>query len=177
VIGLLELGLVTVVLRRLWRFRRGSLWLVALTSFFFLRGIDRVISAFVDDEPDAVAIVLDGLVVVVLALLIVGIARVARGLELAHDAAEFHTREYSRALVDYRRLARHRIANPLTAIIGSVRTLREVPPTDTETREELLEIIEREAQRLERISLDPTDELAAEERDLRPEPGDEVRNG
>jgi signal transduction histidine kinase len=167
-VGVLQLGLAAVVLRHLARFGRAFPWLAALMAFFALRGADRLYVAFADEEPIALTIALDIVVLVVLALLIWGIESTVRGLRATVEDAERSTVEYERALADYRLLARHRLANPLAAIRGGIQTLRE---TDVEpaTRGQLLAMIDAEAQRLERIALDP-EPLAPEERSLRPRP-------
>ena len=169
-IGGFELALAATVLRHLWRFRRGFPWLVALTAFFGVRGADRLTSAFTGHATQTLGFVLDGLLLLVLGLLLLTIERVVRGLELAEDAARVRESEYSRALTDYRRLVRHRLANPLTAILGSVRFLRELDSQEESLRGELLETLERETVRLESLCLEPDDELRPEERDLRPRP-------
>jgi signal transduction histidine kinase len=91
-----------------------------------------------------------------------------RALERWTTAAELREQEYRRALVDYRRLIRHRLANPTTTIIGAKYALNDLP-TEPQTGRELLEIIQREAMRLESIGLDPH-QLAPEEHGLHPEP-------
>ncbi len=169
-IGSLEILLVGTVLRRFWRFRRGFPWLVALAMFFLLRGVDRIVVSFAAEPPPEFGLALDVVLLTVLVLLLLTIERVIAGLQLAEDAAQYREREYGRALRDYRRLVRHRLANPLTAIVGSARALRELTMDKPAMREELLEVLEHEAERLEKISLDPADELRAEERALHPEP-------
>ena len=169
-IGCLEIVLAAAVLRHLWQFRRGFPWLVPLIAFFLLRGIDRVVVAFLVDEPATLSFVLDALLVAVLVLLVIGIDHLVSGLEIALDAAREQADEYRRALADYRTLARHRLANPMTTIIGGVHTLRELGTTDPGMQNELMEMIDQAARRLEQISLEPTDELSTEERDLRPQP-------
>jgi signal transduction histidine kinase len=77
--------------------------------------------------------------------------------------------EYARALADYRRLARHRLATPITAIRGSLATLRDIPDLDEATQRELLAAAEEQAERLQQVALDP-EIAAAEERGLRPTP-------
>ena len=169
-IGGFEIALAAIVLRHLWRFRRGFPWLVALTAFFAVRGADRLTSAFTERGAQTLGFVLDALLLLVLGLLLVTMERVVRGLELAEDAARIREGEYGRALADYRRLVRHRLATPLTAIFGSVRFLRELDPQDETLRSKLLETLEQEAVRLKSLCLDPADELRPEERDLRPRP-------
>ncbi len=169
-IGSLELMLGGVVLAHLWRFGRGFPWLVALTCFFALRGIDRIVVGAFGAARDLLGLLIDPLIVTVLVLLLVSIERVVRELEAAEDSAKLREREYERALLDYRRLARHRLATPLTAVIGSVRMLLELGPDESELRAELVEILEGAVVRLERVSLDPRGELAPDERSLRPSP-------
>lgn len=175
-IGGLEIILAATVLRQFWRFRRGFPWLVVLTSFFMLRGADRVARAFTGDAARTFGFALDAVLLLVLVLLLFTIGRVVRGLEFAEDAALLRESEYRRALADYRRLVRHRLATPLTSILGSVRFLQELEPSELGLREQLLQTLEREAIRLKSVCLDPADELKAEERDLRPRPniGSEV---
>jgi signal transduction histidine kinase len=169
-IGTVEALLALVVLRQLGRFGRSFPWLVALMAFFVLRGIDRIYVGLSEHEPRAIAFVLDGLLLLVLALLLFGIEKMARGLRLALDAARYRADEYERAVADYRRLVRHRLANPLTAILGSVRTLREVSGLERSEREQLLSTIQEQARRLEQTALEPNTPLADEEKELRPTP-------
>ena len=166
-IGTLELALAGVVLRHIARFGRAFPWLAALMLFFLARGADRIYAAFTRDE--SLGIVIDAFLVAVLLLLIVGIDRTARALQAARDEATYRRDEYERALADYQRLARHRLANPLTAIRGSIETLRAMPELDSETRIELLDAVRDEARRLEEIALEPTI-VGDEERSLDPRP-------
>ena len=167
-LGVIQLVLAALVLRNLGRFGRAFPWLTALMAFFALRGVDRLYVALADEEPVVFSAVLDGLLLVILVLLLVGLEGTVRGLRIAIDDAELRTVEYERALADYRTLARHRLANPLSAIRGGITTLREVD-VDPETRERLLAMIAEEARRLEQVALDP-EPTRPEERALRPRP-------
>jgi signal transduction histidine kinase len=169
-IGVLELVLGAVVLIHFWRFRRGFPWLIALTVFFFLRGVDRLVVGFLGTAPDVLGGLLDPMIISVLVLLLFSIRRIVRALELAEDAAHLREREYQRALVDYRRLARHRLATPLTAVLLSARTLLELGPEDRRLRREAAEILRESVVRLEHVSLDPRSELAPDEQALQPSP-------
>lgn len=169
-IGTLELVLAAYVLARLWRFRRGFPWLIAPSGFFFLRGADRIAKGLFGDAPSVLGYLIDPLILAVLVLLLFSIDRIVSGLAEAEDAAELREREYARALIDYRRLARHRLATPVTAILGAARYLYELDPQDEDVRAELVEMIGEAAARLERVSLDPHSELEADERSLRPAP-------
>ncbi len=168
-IGLLQLTLAVLVVRHLVRFGRAFPWLVALMAYFALRGTARLFAAFSDNGEEAFELVTDAVLVVVLIMLLVGIERTVNGLRAAMDAARMRESEYQRALADYRTLARHRLANPLSAIRGGIATLREMENLDETTRAQLLEMIDHEANRLEHITLDP-DVLSPEERSLRPRP-------
>jgi signal transduction histidine kinase len=167
VLGLCELILALVVARHIGRFGRRFPWLVFLIAFFFVRGADRIYAAFADSE--ALGLVVDIVAIAAVVMLILGIDKTAAALKETQDEATYRSEEYARALADYQRLARHRLANPLTAIRGSVVTLRDLPDLDADARRQLLDAIEAEALRLEEVALDP--ELqGAEERGLDPTP-------
>jgi signal transduction histidine kinase len=168
VVGFLQVGLALAIGRRLGRLGRQFPWLGVLTVFFALRGVTRLAETVAGGRVDALAEPVDVLLVVALVLLILGFDRTIRGLLLAEDAAHFREQEYERALADYRRLARHRLANPLTAIRGGVAALRTLD-LDDERRRELLAMIEREALRLEHVALDPATH-SPEESTLHPQP-------
>lgn len=166
-LGALQVVLALVVLRHIGRFGRTFPWLAALMLFFLVRGTERIYTGVSDSER--FGIVVDLLLLLVVVLLIVGLDQTVSALRAARDEADLRRSEYDRALVDYRRLARHRLANPITAIRGSVTTLRELPDLDAETREALLRAVDEEAARLETIALDP-EVASAEERGLDPQP-------
>jgi signal transduction histidine kinase len=167
VLGSVEIALALVVLRHLGRLGRAFPWLAALMAFFVLRGVDRIYAGLTDSERLGVAV--DAVLVVVVLLLLFGIDKTVRALKAAQHEASFRREEYARALADYKRLARHRLANPITAIRGSISTLKDMPDLDPETQRQLLEAAEGEARRLEQVALDP-DALSDEERMLRPRP-------
>jgi signal transduction histidine kinase len=169
VIGLLELLLAIVVFSKLARFARAFPWLVALVVFFALRGIDRIASSVSPDAASSLGLASDALVAAVLALLILQLPETVRRLSAAEDSAKWREREYARALRDYRVLIRHRLANPLTAILGSVTTLQDLHDLDEDVRSSLLDTIRREARAIEHLGLD-TDTLSPEERGLSPAP-------
>jgi signal transduction histidine kinase len=167
VIGVLEVLLAAVVVRHIARFGRAFPWLMVLMAFFFVRGIDRIYAGI--SESDRLGWAVDVVALTCVVLLIVGIDKTVRALRASQDEAALRSEEYARALADYRRLARHRLANPLTAIKGSLATLRDMPELDPATQRELLAAAEEQAQRLEEVALDP-EIAAAEERGLRPTP-------
>ena len=165
VVATLELGLALVVLRHLARFGRAFPWLAALMAFFFLRAADRFYVALVGEEPLAFAALIDGLAIVLLVLLLIGIRKMIRGLEAAQNEASHKEAEYERALIDYRRLMRHRIANPLAAVRGGLQSIRDLPELSREDRESLLESVDEAVERLEHVALNPQP-LSREERPL-----------
>ena len=166
-IGILQVVFALVVVRHVARFGRSFPWLMVLVAFFFVRGTDRIYSGLSESERLGIAVDLVALACVV--LLITGIDKTVRALRASQDEAALRTQEYERALADYRRLARHRLANPLTAIRGSISTLRDMPDLDDATRRQLLDTVNEEAERLERVALEP-EISSAEERGLRPTP-------
>jgi signal transduction histidine kinase len=168
VVGLLEVALAAVVVRYLFRFGRAFPWLAALLVFFVLRGTARVYETFSAQAVAEIDLALDAFIILVILLLIGGLERTVAGLKLAFDEAALRRREYERALVDYRTLARHRLANPIAAIVGSVEAL-ELKDVDAETRQRLLEILRTEALRLRQVALEP-EPLGPEERSLQPKP-------
>jgi signal transduction histidine kinase len=168
-VGVLQATLAVVLLRHLGRFGRAFPWLGALMVFFGVRAAGRLYVAFAGKEPALLGYAADAVLVLVLLLLLVGIERMVAGLRLAHAEAHFREQEYARALRDYRTLARHRLANPITAIRGGVLTLKEVPTLTADERRGLLDSIEQEALRLEHVALDP-EPAAPEERALHPLP-------
>jgi signal transduction histidine kinase len=178
VLASLELGLALIVLRHLGRFGRAFPWLAALMAFFFLRAADRFYVAFASDEPLAFSVLVDGLAVVLLSLLLLGIQKMVRGLQAVEDEAALREREYERALADYRRLMRHRVANPLAAVRGGIQSLLELQNLDGDAQRRLLETIHEAALRLEQVALDPRP-LSREEEplDARPQIGRGVASG
>jgi signal transduction histidine kinase len=168
-VGLLELVLTIVVVSQIARFARTFPWLVALVVFFALRGVDRIVTGAGIDVASSFALASDALVAAVLALLILQLPETVRRLSAAEHSARWREQEYARALRDYRVLIRHRLANPLTAILGSVTTLQEFDDLDHRARASLLDTIQREARAIEHLALDPQT-LAPEERGLSPAP-------
>ena len=167
-VGVLELALALVVGIRLGAYVRTFPWLAALIVFFGLRAAMRIYSAFAEQRAETLALPIDVLLIAALILLIVGIERTGRGLVLAENEAQYREQEYRRALADYRRLARHRLANPLSVIRGGVIALKTLDLSEDERRK-LLESMAAESERLETVALEP-DPASPEERRLRPRP-------
>jgi signal transduction histidine kinase len=166
-IGVLELSFVVLVGRRLVRFGRTFPWLLALVAFFLARGVDRLYAGV--SGNGTLGWTVDVVVLAALVLLIAGMQKTVDALAGAQDEATLRSEEYARALRDYRLLVRHRLANPIATIKGSLATLRDVPDLDEATRRELLDAADAEAERLERLALEP--EIATpEEAELQPRP-------
>jgi len=169
-LGVAHLGLAALVLRHLRGFGRAFPWLAALMVFFAVRGSQRVHAAFSDEGEQIFGLAGDALLLLVLVLLLLGLDRTVRALRFSLDEAAARASEYERALADYRRLARHRLANPLAVVRGGVTTLRELElELEPAQRDEILRTIEEAALDLERVALDPQPR-GPEERDLRPRP-------
>jgi signal transduction histidine kinase len=155
VLGALEAGLAIVVLRHIRHFGRAFPWLAALMVFFLLRAADRFFVAFAGDEPVAFSVIIDVLAIAMLVLLLVGMERMIHGLQSVQDQAAMREAEYRRALRDYRRLIRHRIANPLAVVRGGVQTVLDLPDLAPEERERILRDVAEAGERLERVALRP----------------------
>lgn len=162
-LGLLYLGLVLVIARRVGRLARAFPWLVVLIVFFALRAVERLM-VVAEIPMSFMPMLLHAASVLALFLLVLGSHRLADALEASQERAEVTTREYERALDHYTQVMRHRLANPLTAIRGGVSTLQHVELDDT-TRAHLLEAMEQQARELEAIALHPERE-GVEEHEL-----------
>lgn len=169
-IGLVYLAVAFVVLRQVRGAARPFPWLTVLAAFFVVRAVDRFTESVTTQRPPLVGYFADALVLLTLILLVFGLRRTVADVVKAREQAEREQDRYARALSDYERLTRHRLANPLAALRGGLATLREVKTLSPEERDQLLEMLEQQAVRLADISLDPR-RLSPEERQLRPLPG------
>jgi signal transduction histidine kinase len=161
-LGLVEILLGIVVIFELRRFGRRLPWLVVLMAFFLVRGADRIYVAFHGSDPDSITTTVDGLLVLVLIFMVVGLRRTVEALEHLDEEARWRQQEYNRALVDFRRLIRHRLANPLTAVTGALETLEARPDIEPELRADLLRAAHEAAERLQDVALGPEIEGAEE---------------
>jgi signal transduction histidine kinase len=170
VVGIVYFG---VSVGLVWQ-TRGNLrrlpWLAVVPAFFIVIGFERVRAALEAESASFGPELLDGMATLLLVLMLVGLRRTQRNLGTLSDEATRAEQRYERALADYERLTRHRLANPLAAIRGGVATLREIKTLTDEERDALLQMVEKESVRLAKISLDPH-HLSPEERKLRPLPG------
>ena len=165
----LETGLALIVLRHLGRFGRTFPWLAALMAFFFLRAADRFYVAFAGTETIAFSALVDGLAVMILLLLLFGLQRMVRGLEAVQNEAVMREEEYQRALVDYRRLMRHRIANPLAAVRAGIQLLKDLRNLPHEEQGQMIDEVYAAVLRLENVALNPAP-LSREEASLEGRP-------
>lgn len=90
--------------------------------------------------------------------------------------AQANSDEYERALYHYTQLVRHRMANPLQVICGTLQTLLDRPGMEESDRNEMLEAAHQQANVLSRICLEP-EVLADVERGLEPRPFGHRRSG
>lgn len=168
-LGLVEILLGLVIISELRRFGRRLPWLVVLMAFFLLRGVDRIYVSFHGSDPNAVTATVDGVLILVLVFMLVGLRRTVQALELLDQEARWRQEEYNRALLDFRRLVRHRLANPLTAVTGALTTLEAMPDIEPELRSDLLRAAHEAADRLQDVALGPEVE-GAEELELSAQP-------
>jgi signal transduction histidine kinase len=162
-------ALTVLLLRALPRFGRRLPWLVALMAYCAARAVARTYDALGGSDQSAFWVVSDGFSVLALVLLVLGLERTVRALSTAEVDAQRREDEYAHALADYRALARHRLANPLTAVRGAVSTLRSRPELDRDLQLQLLELVDEQVGRLEHVVLEP-EATEPEERPLRPRP-------
>jgi signal transduction histidine kinase len=168
VIGVVHLAVAFALLASVRRSAAMFPWLLALAAFFAVRGLDRIVNA-VHDPPPIFGQLADAFVVATLVLLLVGLPRTVTALRAAYDDANRQTQAYARALHDYRRLVRHRLANPLAAVRGGVQTLRDVEGLTAGERRLLLDMLHEQVLRLEHLSLEPHP-AAPEEQGFHPAP-------
>jgi signal transduction histidine kinase len=169
-IGAVEALLAVALVVNLRRSSRTARLQAVLVAFFALRAGERIAAGISGRRDGSLDVFVDLVVGVTLVALLVTVGKTFGRIEETWDSARRRALEYERALADYRQLARHRLANPLTAIVGSARALHELPDLDPDTRRQLVRAILDEARRLEAASLEPGAPLAPEERGLQPEP-------
>lgn len=164
-LGLLYMGLVAVLAMAMRgkHLARAFPWLVVLIVFFALRAAERFL-VVLEIPMSIMPMLLHSASVLALLLLVVGSRRLAEALHASKEQAEHSAREYERALHDYTRVMRHRLANPLTAIRGGVTTLREVDLPEQDRRR-LLQAIDEQARELESVALHP-ERAGVEEHEL-----------
>lgn len=162
--GALGLALVRV------RLHDGRLppWLYVGIAFCALRVVDFLVVRPGHVQAPQAVMVLDLLLLLTLVLAVLATDRLRRSIEREQDVAQHARAEYSRALLDYTQLVRHRIANPLTAVIGGAQTMLDLDLPE-QTRRRLLEAILDSARRLERVALHP-ERVGQEEMGLEPSP-------
>jgi signal transduction histidine kinase len=169
ILGFAEILLATIVLLHLGRFGRSFPWLVALVIFFIVRGIDRIYVGALGHEPFIAPVMTDGFLIAVVVLLLFGMRRTVLALRRSIEDAEWRKSEYERALIDYRALVRHRLANPLTVIMAGVEMLRHSPAARTDDERSILENVYWSARRLNQVSIE-AEPLSEEEERLDPRP-------
>lgn len=166
--GVIELSVAVLVVlgvrARLGRIRPLA-WLVV--SYFFIESLvsfNRIFARVDVEGTLSRVVVLEIVGTGVILVMLANASRIADVVAFLIDEAEYRAYEYERARRDYIQVVRHRIANPLMVIKGAAQTL-EGASIDDATRRELRRAIIEAAERLEAISLEPTQQ-GAEERDL-----------
>jgi len=168
ILGFVEIVLALIVLFHLERFGRSFPWLVAMAIFFVMRGMDRIYVGALGHEPLIAPVITDGFLIALVVLLLFGMRRTVLTLRRSIDDAEWRKSEYERALVDYRALVRHRLANPLTIVMAGVELLRRASPRNEQERA-ILDDVDLGVRRLREVSVD-AEPLAPEEEILDPRP-------
>ncbi len=168
ILGFVEILLAVIALLQLGRLVRSFPWLVAMTIFFIARGLDRIYVGALGHEPVIAPVITDGFLIAVVLLLLFGMRRTVLALRRSIDDAEWRKSEYERALVDYRTLVRHRLANPLTVVMAGVEMLRHAPARNEQERV-ILDNVYHGVRRLRRVSVD-AEPLSDEEERLDPTP-------
>jgi signal transduction histidine kinase len=166
--GVIELAVAVAIMlgvrARLGRIRPLA-WLVI--GFFFVESLVSFNRVFARNNLDDVlsrAVILEVIGTIVIVMMLANASRIANAIAILVDEAKYRSYEYERARLDYTQIVRHRIANPLMVIKGAAQTL-EGDNLDEPTRHELRQEIIAAAERLEEISLEPTQQ-GFEEHDL-----------
>jgi signal transduction histidine kinase len=149
--GWLALGL--VFLREIIAERRLIDWLTLGAAFCTVRALELAVGTF-DIGPDQLSVALQAAALGVLLALVFGAGRMRQLLVARHEAAKRAEHQFGEALLQYTQLVRHRIANPLTAVIGGIQTLRELELSPN-VKNELLDAMEDKARELENVALHP----------------------
>lgn len=151
--------------RFLPRFWRELPWLVPLIAYFSVRALKRVLE-IIDGKlhESAIDFFIDFILAGTLIALLLNSDNMIRGFQAIRDLASYRAAEYERAHRQYTQLVRHRIANPLTVILGSVQTLQQ-KQTSPEIEQELLANITTAALEIQDVSLAPQTQ-SDEEREL-----------
>lgn len=107
-------------------------------------------------DVGTLAATLDVLGLLLLALVVVDADHVARTIREELARSRERASEYERARLDYERIMRHRLGNPLAIVTGGVETIRSLgDQLDPAVREELLGEVAAAARRLEQLAIDP----------------------
>lgn len=124
------------------------------------------------EQIGTIAATLDIMSVALLVWMLVDAWSAIASVRAELGASRIREREYERARLDYERLMRHRIANPLQVVSGGITTLTELDDVLSDAdRVMLLAAMAEAAQQVEHVALAP-DPISVEERGLagRPQP-------
>lgn len=154
VMGAAFLALAVAVLRLARSTRGGARWLVLIAVFAAVRALDNLIVGFLGYEPASVRVAVDVASLAALLVITLGIARLGLIVENARSAAEREQRRHEANRRYYEQVLRHRLANPLTVLLGGLQTLHDLE-LDMKTRCALVSEMMQQARELENVMLDP----------------------
>lgn len=173
VLGFLNLVFVVVLVRITLRFGTRFPGIYLVPAYFLLRTVQHFWEYFdaTVPSPSPIHVLTDLALICLAAYLVVTIGRTLGRLTSTLDETERVAREYRRALHDYERLVRHRLANPLTVISSGLETMDALgdAPANHEHRTKVLETMRQASNDLQYVSLAPSP-LRPEERELDPTP-------
>ena len=154
-VALLNAAMALMLLRYLPRFGRELPWLALLSIYFAARAVRRALSiAHGTVSESRIDLSTDLLLAGVLVGLLFSADRMIRGFAASRDEATYRAQEYERARRDYTQVVRHRIANPLTVILGAAETLQ-AQLADPATTAALLQAVKDSAVQIQEASLEP----------------------
>jgi len=167
-LGAAYFGLALATTRIALADRRAAVGLFAVVAFCVFRAVDLFVVHTLDIDSAHLPRLLDILSLVTLIAVLAFTSRLHGVLTSSQSEAEAVQAEYGRALLEYTQLVRHRIANPLTAIIGGAQTIMDLD-LDRDTQLQLLEAIVEKGKELENVALHP-ERISPEELSLHPTP-------
>lgn len=157
------LAMTVVVVRLAFATPRGGRWMILLGVFAAVRAADNLIVGYLGYEPLSVRVAVDLATLAVLLAMTFAVARVGLIVEVARSGAARERQQHEANRRYYEQVLRHRLANPLTVLLGGLQTLYHVD-LDKKTRCALIEEMMQQAHALEHVMLDPQplDELEQE---------------
>jgi signal transduction histidine kinase len=132
-------------------------WVYVAAFYFLVRALDRVWSSL-SGPPFVNAPFVDVLIELVLLgavfTMVMGVRTAHRAMHTTLQSAAQRERDYADARDYYEAIMRHRIANPLTTIVGGLHTIRDLPLAP-DVRDALFQAMIDKSHELSEISLQP----------------------